>query len=124
MDDRVLGYYERELAYLREMGADFARRYPKIAGRLQLEPDKCEDPHTERLIDAFAFLCGRLREKIDDDFQDITEALEKQANQTVDKRKIEIEEPIRHVGEYKVPVRLSKNVTANINLVVEGEEGE
>ncbi len=56
--------------------------------------------------------------------QDIAEALEKQANQTVDKRKIEIEEPIRHVGEYKVPVRLSKNVTANINLVVEGEEGE
>jgi len=75
MDDRVLGYYERELAYLREMGADFARRYPKIAGRLQLEPDKCEDPHTERLIEAFAFLCGRLREKIDDDFQDISEAL-------------------------------------------------
>ena len=56
--------------------------------------------------------------------QDVAEALEKQAGQTVDKRKIEIEEPIRHVGEYKVPVRLSKNVTANINLVVEGEEGE
>lgn len=55
---------------------------------------------------------------------DIAEALEKQANQTVDKRKIEIEEPIRHVGEYKIPVRLSNNVTANINLVVEGEEGE
>jgi type VI secretion system protein ImpG len=57
------------------MGADFARKYPKIAGRLQLEPDKCEDPHTERLIEAFAFLCGRLREKIDDGFQEITEAL-------------------------------------------------
>ena len=75
MDDRILGYYERELTYLREMGADFARKYPKIAGRLQLEPDKCEDPHTERLIEAFAFLCGRLREKIDDGFQEITEAL-------------------------------------------------
>jgi type VI secretion system protein ImpG len=75
MDDRLLGYYERELTYLREMGADFARKYPKVAGRLQLEPDKCEDPHTERLIEAFAFLCGRLREKIDDDFQEITEAL-------------------------------------------------
>jgi type VI secretion system protein ImpG len=75
MDDRVLGYYERELTYLREMGAEFARKYPKIAGRLLLEPDKCEDPHTERLIEAFAFLCGRLREKIDDDFQEISEAL-------------------------------------------------
>ena len=45
MDDRILSYYERELSYLREMGADFARKYPKIAGRLLLEPDKCEDPH-------------------------------------------------------------------------------
>ena len=53
---------------------------------------------------------------------DVAEALEKQAGQTVDKRKIEIEEPIRHVGEYKIPVRLSKNVTANVNLVVEGTE--
>ncbi len=56
--------------------------------------------------------------------QDIAEALEKQAGQTVDKRKIEIEEPIRHVGSYQIPVKLSKNVTANINLTVEGEEGE
>jgi len=75
MDDRILSYYERELSYLREMGADFARKYPKIAGRLLLEPDKCEDPHTERLLEAFAFLCGRVHEKIDDDFQDIAEAL-------------------------------------------------
>ena len=45
MDDRILTYYERELTYIREAGADFARKYPKIAGRLQLEPDKCEDPH-------------------------------------------------------------------------------
>jgi large subunit ribosomal protein L9 len=56
--------------------------------------------------------------------QDIAEALERQAGQTVDKRKIEIEEPIRHVGSYQIPVKLSKNVTANINLTVEGEEGE
>ncbi len=55
---------------------------------------------------------------------DVAEALEKQVGQAVDKRKIEIEEPIRHVGEYKIPLKLSKNVTAAINLVVEGEEGE
>ncbi len=75
MDDRILSYYERELTYMREMGAEFARKYPKIAGRLLLEPDKCEDPHTERLIEAFAFLCGRVHEKLDDDFQEITESL-------------------------------------------------
>lgn len=56
--------------------------------------------------------------------QDVADALESQASQTVDKRKIDIEEPIRHVGSYKIPVKLSKNVTASVNLTVEGEEGE
>ena len=75
MDDRLLNYYERELTFIREMGAEFAKKYPKIAGRLLLEPDKCEDPHTERLIEAFAFICGRIHKKIDDDFPEITESL-------------------------------------------------
>jgi len=55
---------------------------------------------------------------------DVSEAMEKQLGLVVDKRKIEIEEPIRHVGEYKVPVKLSKNVGATITVIVEGEEGE
>jgi type VI secretion system protein ImpG len=75
MNDDILNYYEQELTFIREMGAEFARKYPKIAGRLLLEPDKCEDPHTERLIEAFAFLCGRIHKKIDDDFPEITESL-------------------------------------------------
>ncbi|MCK5243634.1 MAG: type VI secretion system baseplate subunit TssF [Desulfobacterales bacterium] len=75
MDDRLLNYYEQELTVIREMGAEFARKYPKIAGRLLLEPDKCEDPHTERLIEAFAFLSGRIHKKIDDDFPEITQSL-------------------------------------------------
>jgi len=75
MDDTLLNYYERELTFIREMGAEFARKYPKIAGRLLLEPDKCEDPHTERLIEAFAFISGRIHKKIDDDFPEITESL-------------------------------------------------
>jgi type VI secretion system protein ImpG len=75
MDDQLLQYYERELTYIREMAADFARTYPKIAGRLLLEPDRCEDPHTERLIEAFAFISGRIHKKIDDDFPEITESL-------------------------------------------------
>ena len=75
MDDKLLDYYERELTFIREMGAEFARKYPKIAGRLLLEPDKCEDPHTERLIEAFAFISGRIHKKIDDDFPEITESL-------------------------------------------------
>jgi type VI secretion system protein ImpG len=75
MDDNILNYYERELTFIREMGAEFAKKYPKIAGRLLLEPDKCEDPHTERLIEAVAFLSGRVHKKIDDEFPEITESL-------------------------------------------------
>ena len=74
MRDELLGYYERELIFLRQMGAEFARKYPKIASRLLLESDKCEDPHVERLIEAFAFLAGRVHLKVDDEFPEITES--------------------------------------------------
>ena len=57
------------------MGAEFADKYPKIARRLLLEPTQCEDPHVERMIEAFAFLAARVHLKIDDEFPEITEAL-------------------------------------------------
>ena len=75
MRDELLGYYERELTFLRQMGAEFSEKYPKIAGRLLLEPNQCEDPHVERMIEAFAFLAARVHLKIDDEFPEITEAL-------------------------------------------------
>ncbi len=75
MDDTLLSYYEQELTYIRELGAEFARKYPKVAGRLLLEADKSEDLHVERLIEAFAFISGRIHKKIDDDFPEITQSL-------------------------------------------------
>src|SRR5438093_12093259 len=75
MRDELLFHYEQELAYLRRMGAAFAEKYPKVASRLVLEPSKCEDPHVERLLEAFAFLAARVHLKIDDEFPEITEAL-------------------------------------------------
>jgi type VI secretion system protein ImpG len=75
MRDDLLFYYERELTFLRHLGGEFAGKYPKVAGRLQLEPGKCEDPHVERLLEAFSFLTARLHLKIDDDFPQIVEAL-------------------------------------------------
>jgi type VI secretion system protein ImpG len=74
MRDELLGYYERELIFLRQMGAEFAQKYPKIATRLLLEAETCEDPHVERLLEAFAFLAGRIHLKLDDEFPEITEA--------------------------------------------------
>lgn len=75
MLESLLPYYERELGHLRELSGEFARRYPKIAGRLQLEGDQCADPHTERLIEGFAFLAARIHKKLDDDYPEIAASL-------------------------------------------------
>jgi type VI secretion system protein ImpG len=71
----LLYYYERELSFLRRMGAEFAEAYPKVAARLQLEPSKCEDPHVERLLEGFAFLAARVHLRLDDDFSQLSESL-------------------------------------------------
>jgi type VI secretion system protein ImpG len=74
MRDELLGYYERELIFLRRMGADFAKKYPKIAARLLLDEEKIEDPHVERMVEAFALLAGRVSLKLDDELPEITES--------------------------------------------------
>ncbi len=51
----------------------------------------------------------------------IADALEKK-NFTIDRRKILLEEPIKQLGEFKVPVRLHKDVTAEITVAVVKEE--
>jgi type VI secretion system protein ImpG len=73
--DDLLFYYERELGYLRRLGAEFGKRYPKIASRLLLEPSKCDDPHVERLLEGVAFLAARVHLKLEDDFPEISESL-------------------------------------------------
>jgi type VI secretion system protein ImpG len=74
MRDELLGYYERELIFLRRMGAEFAAKYPKIAARLHLDEERIEDPHVERVIESFAFLAGRIGLKLDDELPEITES--------------------------------------------------
>src|ERR1017187_7285784 len=75
MREELLEYYERELTYLRQMGGEFARKYPKVAGRLLLDPDRCDDPHVNRLLEGFGFLAARIHRRIDDDFPEICESL-------------------------------------------------
>ncbi|HEY3455997.1 MAG TPA: type VI secretion system baseplate subunit TssF [Bryobacteraceae bacterium] len=75
MTDDLLPYYERELAFIRQMAAQFREKYPAVAGRIQLQPNTCEDPHVERLIEAFALLTARVHHKLDDELPEITEAL-------------------------------------------------
>ncbi|WP_404343656.1 type VI secretion system baseplate subunit TssF [Pseudoalteromonas mariniglutinosa] len=75
MNDELLKYYNRELAYVRHLGKDFAEKYPKVAGRLKLSDDHIEDPHVSRLIESFAFLTANIRQKLDDSFPELTDAL-------------------------------------------------
>ncbi|MGH9431367.1 MAG: type VI secretion system baseplate subunit TssF, partial [Terriglobia bacterium] len=75
MRDELLLYYERELDYLRKMGAEFAEENPKEASRLAMGPGQVEDPFVERLLEGFAFLAARVHLKIDDEFPEISEAL-------------------------------------------------
>lgn len=72
MDPRLLRYYERELQFVREMGAEYAQEYPKIAARLGLSGLECTDPYVERLLEGFAFLAARVQLKLDAEFPRLT----------------------------------------------------
>jgi type VI secretion system protein ImpG len=75
MDPRLLDYYNAELLHVRETAAEFAKEFPKIAGRLGLEGAECADPYVERLLEGFAFLAARVQLKIDSEFPTFTQHL-------------------------------------------------
>ena len=52
---------------------------------------------------------------------DIADALEKQTGIKIDKRKIELTDPIKSLGEFDVPIRLHKEAIAHMKVQVAGE---
>lgn len=74
-DNLTLRYFDAEMRYLREAGKEFADAYPDRAAQLNLDKPGAQDPYVERLFEGFAFLMGRLREKLDDDLPELTEGL-------------------------------------------------
>ncbi len=74
-DQDFLDLYARELAYLRERGAEFSAAYPKVAARLGISGHHGSDPHVERLLESFAFLTARIQRNIEGDFPELTNAL-------------------------------------------------
>ena len=78
MDQRLLHHYNNELTHLRQTAAEFAREFPKIAGRLALDPEAkegCPDPFVERLLEGFAFLAARVQVKMDAEFPRFIQSL-------------------------------------------------
>jgi type VI secretion system protein ImpG len=75
MDPRLLQYYNLELQHLREMGAEFAQQFPKIAARLGMNGLEVTDPYVERLLEGVGFLAARVHLKLDAEFPRFTQAL-------------------------------------------------
>jgi len=53
---------------------------------------------------------------------DVAEEIEKSAGIVVDKRKIELDEPIREVGSYEIAIKLTGDIVPKVKLTVMGEE--
>lgn len=73
--DELFATYERELVILRSLCREYAQRYPKVAAKLQMGGEACDDPHVERLIQAVALLSARVTKRLDDSYPQFTEAL-------------------------------------------------
>ncbi|NOQ96533.1 MAG: type VI secretion system baseplate subunit TssF [Calditrichae bacterium] len=68
-------YFEREYNYLQIAGEEFAEQHQAIAGKLRLSERQRKDPFVERLMEAFAFLAGRIHERLDDEIPEFTGGL-------------------------------------------------
>lgn len=53
---------------------------------------------------------------------DIAQALSQLVGFNIDKRKIELDEPLRKLGNYEIIIRLSKDVEAKITVIIEEEK--
>ncbi|MDX2200024.1 MAG: type VI secretion system baseplate subunit TssF [Phycisphaerae bacterium] len=65
-------YYQEELAFLRDLGREFAAANPAVAHMLE---GGGADPDVERLLQGFAFLTGRIRQKLDDEIPELYQSL-------------------------------------------------
>ena len=75
MDPRMLDHYNRELAYFREQGAEFATQFPKVAARLGMRDFEVADPYVERLLEGVAFMSARIQLKMDAEFPRFSQRL-------------------------------------------------
>lgn len=67
--------YNDELTAIRRQAARFAEAFPKIAQRLRITGEVADDPHVERLVQSFAYSAARIRQKLDDEFPELTDSL-------------------------------------------------
>ena len=64
-------YFEREYNFLQTAGEEFSKKHPTLGSRLHMSERERKDPFVERLYEGFAFLAGRIHERLDDEFPEI-----------------------------------------------------
>jgi type VI secretion system protein ImpG len=64
-------YFEREYNFLQTAGEEFSKKHPTLGSRLHMSERERKDPFVERLMESFAFLAGRIHERLDDEFPEI-----------------------------------------------------
>jgi len=62
--EQLLPYYEKQLQEFGQQSREFSQKYPKIAQRLSLNQEQIDDPHIERLIQAFSLNSARVDKKL------------------------------------------------------------
>ncbi|WP_353141158.1 type VI secretion system baseplate subunit TssF [Acinetobacter pragensis] len=75
MIEELLPYYEKQLQEFAQQSREFAHKYPKIAQRLSLNQEQIDDPHIERLIQAFSLISARIDKKLDDSYDVFTRSI-------------------------------------------------
>jgi len=75
MHDKLRGYYEQELAKLEDQFATFSNQYPRIAARLGFAGSQTDDPHVQRMMQAFSLIAAEIRVNLDDGAPTFSEAL-------------------------------------------------
>ncbi len=113
----------RRLAVLAGKGAEAeAKRLRDAAARREAK-ERDEARELAELIDDKTVVV-RLRVGAEDRVfgaitnEDIANALRLQHQVDVDRRKIDLKDPLKQLGEHKVPLRLHRDVTATINLII------
>ncbi|MEG2357478.1 type VI secretion system baseplate subunit TssF [Acinetobacter sp.] len=75
MIEELLPYYEKQLQEFGQQSRAFAHKYPKIAQRLSLNQEQIDDPHIERLIQAFSLIAARIDKKLNDSYELFTRSI-------------------------------------------------
>jgi len=68
-------YFKKEMRYLREVGQEFGKAFPEVAGRLDIDAQEDADPTVERLFEGFAFLTAKIQQKLDEGFPELASTL-------------------------------------------------